>query len=58
MKTFRNTKYTKRNYDCTNIVACQALSAPGPEWVECEPEIVEKLTQLYLQNGVRYFGHL
>ena len=36
MKTFKNINFTKRNYECTNIVFCQAENAPDTNWVECE----------------------
>lgn len=58
MKTFRNKKYTRRNYDCTNIVACQAETLPGNDWEECAETILEGLTSLYVVAGVRYFGYL
>lgn len=58
MKTFRNTNFTKRNYECSNVVACQGSVAPGPQWVECGESILANLQQLWLTNGVRYFGWL
>ena len=57
-KTFTNTAWTKRDYECINIVACQADVAPGPQWVEAAPEAVRGLTMLYRQAGVTYFGHM
>lgn len=57
-KIFRNTLWTRRSYECTNIVACEAETAPGPQWVECGPEILEGLKPLHRQGGARYWGHL
>lgn len=61
MKTFRNKHFTKRNYDCTNVVFCQSLYNPDiNNWVECtESEIATRQCyQLYIIAGVRYFGWL
>jgi hypothetical protein len=35
MKTFKNTKFTRRDYEATNVVACQAETAPAEE-APCE----------------------
>ena len=58
MKTFKNTKPTKRDYECTNVVACSAESAPSADWVECDESVLANLSPLYTQAGVRYFGWL
>lgn len=58
MKTFKNKNYTKRDYEATNIIACKALEAPNSNWIECDESILSNLTQLWIQNGVKYFGHL
>lgn len=58
LKTFKNTNYTTRNYEVTNVVACQAPSAPGPQWVECDPSTLDKLQQLWKQGDATYFGYL
>lgn len=57
-QVFRNKKYIVRNYDCTNIVACVADSAPNKNYLPCEPNIIDKLTKLYTENGVTYYGYL
>jgi len=57
-KTFRNAAWTRRDYECTNIVACQAPVAPGPKWIETDSSILAGLTQLHAQGGATYFGHL
>lgn len=58
--TFKNTNFTKIDYECTNIVFCQAETKPGENWIECDPAEIEKskCKQLYIQNGVRYYGYL
>lgn len=60
MKTFKNKNFTKRNYECTNIVFCQAETAPDANWIECDSIELELTScrQLWLQDGVRYFGWL
>lgn len=59
MKTFRNTAFTRRDYECTNIVACQTESAPaGQHWEECDESILDGLDQLWIESGVRYFGYM
>lgn len=56
MKTFWNTKFTKRNYECTNIVACVATEAPAAHWQECDAGKISGLMQIEIVRGVRYFG--
>jgi hypothetical protein len=67
MKTFRNANFTTRNYECTNIVCCQSATieearavSPNANWIECaETEIASrKMSQLWIQGGVRLFGWL
>ena len=57
MKTFKNTQYKNRDFDCSNIVFCQAEKAPSENWIEVD-ESENNLNQLYMQDGVRYFGYL
>ena len=57
-KTFRNTAWTHRNYECTNLVACQATVAPGPKWIETDSSILDGLTKLHSQAGATFFGYL
>jgi hypothetical protein len=57
MKTFRNIKFIKRDYDCTNIVFCEAETAPNENWIECDAN-ENTLNQLWMENGDRYFGYL
>lgn len=60
MKTFKNKNFTKRNYECTNIVFCQAEIAPNENWIECEEEEIEEMrcTQLWIEGDIKYFGYL
>ena len=60
MKTFKNTKFTTRDYEATQVVFCQAETAPNEFWVECsELEIYRKnCTQLYKAGDQTFFGYL
>lgn len=64
-KTFVNTRFTVRNYDCINIVACQAPTiedaqkiAPNTEWREADESEIDKLTKLYRQGNVSFYGYM
>lgn len=57
MKTFKNKHFIKRDYECTNIVFCEAEAAPDANWIECDPS-ENTLQQLWIEGGVRYFGYL
>jgi hypothetical protein len=58
MTTYRNTKHTTRNYDCTNVVACVAAAAPADHWQPADDSILTGLTKLYTSGDVTYYGHL
>ena len=61
MKTFRNANFTKRSYDCVDIVACQAEQPPasnGVEWVEADESILAGLHPLWRQAGAMFYGHM
>ena len=58
MKTFKNIHFVKRDYECTNLVACVGESAPDANWVECDPSVLDGLNQLWIERSVRYFGYL
>ena len=58
MKTFKNTSFTKRDYECANVIACQGENAPEGTWVECEESFLVGLKPLWIIAGVRFFGHL
>jgi hypothetical protein len=61
MKTFKNKNFTDINPDCTNVIFCQADTAPSDNWIECEADELRKChcaRLLYIQDGIRYFGVL
>ena len=58
MTVFKNKHYTKRDYECTNVVACIGESAPSTDWVECNADVLIGLTRLHILDGVQYFGYL
>lgn len=58
MATFKNKNFTKRNYECTNVIACVAAAAPDENYIESDEAVLQGLTQLWIENGVRYYGHL
>lgn len=61
MKTFRNKNFTKRDYEATNVVFCQAETNPDPAiWTESHPENIEEqhCDSLWIVDGVQYFGYL
>ena len=54
MKTYKNTQFVKRDYECTNIVACRCKETPKRgEWAECDESILFGLKMLGIehQNG-------
>ena len=55
-KTFRNSLFKTRDYEATNVVACKALTPPGPQWVEDRNAIKGSMDRLYVQAGRIYFG--
>ena len=57
MKTFRNKNFKTRDYEATNIVACEAERTPDENYVEADVDL-SKLTMLWSQGGVRYWGYL
>lgn len=62
MNTYRNKYFTNRNYECQNLVACVAESAPitaDDRWVLAEEGKREiwMLDHLYTQDGVEYYGY-
>ena len=58
MMTFKNKNFTKRDSECTHVVACQAPSAPGPDWVECDESTLEGMTRLWRQGEAVFFGYM
>ncbi len=58
LRTFKNERFTQRDYESTNIVACMADTAPSEQWTECAESILVGLTKLWIEKGVHYFGYL
>ena len=58
MSYFKNKHFTKRNYECTNIVACVAAAAPDENYIEADETILKGLTRLWVENDVEYYGYL
>lgn len=68
-KIFRNTAWTKRDPDCTNIVACIGTTPPdagryGTNWQEVDaPNLAaafpgRSLDKLWIQGDVAFYGYL
>lgn len=57
-KTFKNTKFVKRNYDATNIIYCTAETAPNAHWEETDEVIPYHLDAIYMRGGVTFYGYL
>jgi hypothetical protein len=64
MTIYRNTRFTERNYECTNVVACELVDAGAriPEGYEVANDAfrayARNLTPLWIEAGVRYYGYL
>ena len=61
MTVFKNKNFTKRDYEATNIVACVAEAAPQTSdnrWQPADEAALNGLTQLWIENGVRFYGYL
>ena len=63
-RTFMHKNWNgKRDYECTNVVACVARTAPNDDWIECRADWMDQLKsrgaqQLFIEGGVQYFGWL
>jgi hypothetical protein len=62
-RVYKNVNFKKRDYDCTNVVAVEILEdgkIPPGFYDNYGPEEVDlnKLTALYVQDGVKYWGYL
>ena len=57
---YKNINYKTRDYECTNIVACEALGEEGPRegFAVCSASVLDGLQSLYIENNVRYYGFL
>lgn len=60
-KVYRNTLFTKRDFEATNIVACEQLETWAKiesVYEEADASILEGLSALWVIEGVRYYGYL
>jgi hypothetical protein len=62
---FKNLHFTKRDYECTNVVACEPVDDGAvipPGYVESNDDVfrayVRNLTPFWIESGVRYYGYL
>lgn len=64
---FKNKNYTSRDYECTNVIACEAEQAPDANYSPADASIITGLTHLHTTrdlnnltgaNDVKYYGHL
>lgn len=61
---YRNVNFTERNYECTNLVACEVVDegAKVPEGYELGDDAFQtyarNLTSLWIEGGIRYLGYL
>lgn len=58
MKTYKNKNWKRRDYECTNVVACVAAAAPDDNWIECDASELERLTPLWIERCVQYYGFM
>lgn len=58
LKPYRNVNFKKRDPECTNIVGCMAEDAPNANYKPCDASEIKGLQQLWIEDGVRYFGYL
>jgi hypothetical protein len=66
MAVFINRNFTRRNYDCTNIVAVEAAEmptvgwsgAPADYWVAAPASALAGLEVIGSFAGMRFWGHL
>lgn len=56
--TYRNINWTKRNYECTNVVACVGDKPANGDWAECDDNILIGLTKLHTIAGTTYYGYM
>lgn len=64
MYVMKNTRFTKRDYEATNIVAATFETRYRPrqldslQWEPCGPAILSDLTKLWIEGDVTYYGYL
>ena len=60
-RIFKNINFVKRDYECTNIVAAEALNDDAvmdANWAQDDASILNGLRPLYVENDVRFYGYL
>lgn len=58
-KTYKNKNFTKRDYECINVVFAVGETAPrGAQWVETSEEIPASMCMIERVAGVAYYGWL
>lgn len=61
-KIYRNTKFTTRNYECTNVAACVSLAPPTPDYELTTDEYLNGMQQLWVEtingNETAFYGWL
>ena len=70
---FKNKNFTKRDYECTNVVFVESETGTAPMinsmgyditdnscWVECNPNDINKMgcTQLVKIDTFRFYGYM
>ncbi len=61
MKTFKNKHFTKRDYECTNVVFCKSETAPNDNWEEIkdfDPLLCNGMVKLWIENNAQFYGWL
>jgi hypothetical protein len=59
IRTFKNVHFKARDYEATNVVACQGESPPNEtDWKECSPIELDRLSKLWIENGRTFYGWL
>ena len=60
-RVFKNIHFVKRDYECTNIVAAEALTDDATmdeNWAQADSSILNGLRPLHIENDVRFYGYL
>ena len=60
-QTFRNTAFKVRDYEATNIAACQIVdegSVVKPNYIADDSSILIGMQPLWIEGGIQYWGWL
>ncbi len=59
---YKNLNFKKRDYECTNVVAAQAVDFDHEQlptyYVPAESSVLDGLTRLWVEEGIQYWGWL